>query len=142
MKKRICSKCGVEKILELDFYKNLERRETRCSTCSKEIKNSKKKEARIFVYNYFRRHPCVDCGETEVATLQFDHVRDKKHDKVSRLVNTGQTIDKIKAEIDKCEVVCANCHARRTARQYNWYASLDIKEKSNIIQYPFLELVP
>ena len=27
----------------------------------------------------------------------------------------------LKQEIAKCEVVCANCHRRRTAKQFGWY---------------------
>lgn len=45
--------------------------------------------------------------------MQFDHLGDKVYD-VSRLVSTGATLLKIQQEVDKCELVCANCHAKRT----------------------------
>lgn len=68
---------------------------------------------------YLRAHPCVDCGETDPVVLEFDHVRDKAYD-VSRLL-LGYSWARVLREIEKCEVVCANCHRRRTyARQGAW----------------------
>ena len=47
--------------------------------------------------------------------LEFDHLRDKSFAIGTALTRYGW--DKILAEIAKCEVVCANCHRRRTARR-------------------------
>jgi hypothetical protein len=68
-----------------------------------------------YLIEYFEAHPCVDCGETDPVVLEFDHLRDKRFD-------IGQSLPyrnwpSILAEIEKCEVVCANCHRRRTARR-------------------------
>jgi hypothetical protein len=65
-----------------------------------------------------RKHPCVDCGERDPVVLEFDHLRDKVRN-VSGMANACQPWAKIEAEIAKCEVVCANCHRRRTARRIN-----------------------
>jgi hypothetical protein len=51
--------------------------------------------------------------------LEFDHLRDKRAN-VSSLVQNGE-LRRIRGEIEKCDVVCANCHRRRTARRGNWY---------------------
>jgi hypothetical protein len=64
---------------------------------------------------FFETHPCVDCGENDPVVLEFDHLRDK-------VLNIGADLLRrrwadILAEIEKCEVVCANCHRRRTARR-------------------------
>lgn len=72
------------------------------------------------VIEYLSTHPCVDCGETDLVVLDFDHQRDKVAD-VSRLVNDGAPWARIEAEIEKCEVVCANDHRRRTARTQGWF---------------------
>ena len=66
----------------------------------------------IFLMAYFRSHPCVDCGENDPIVLEFDHLQDKKFAISSgiRNRNWGDVLD----EIAKCEVVCANCHRRRT----------------------------
>lgn len=73
-----------------------------------------------FVIGYLSSHPCVDCGERDIVLLQLDHLRDKTAD-VSALSREGYSLDRIKQEIAKCEVVCANCHLRRTAIRGGWY---------------------
>lgn len=71
---------------------------------------------------YLLAHPCVDCGETDLVVLDFDHVRGTKIKEIGRLVAGGSFWKKIAEEIEKCEVVCANCHRRRTARRHGgWY---------------------
>lgn len=69
--------------------------------------------------DHFRRNPCVDCGETDVRTLEFDHV-DEKLWTISHLRERGVPLDVLEAEIRRCEVVCANCHRRRTATRAGW----------------------
>jgi hypothetical protein len=66
-----------------------------------------------YLVEFFRTHPCIDCGETDPVVLEFDHVGDKRFDisKGLRDRNWQSVVD----EIAKCEVVCANCHRRRTA---------------------------
>lgn len=76
-----------------------------------------------FLIDYLRAHPCADCGETDIIVLEFDHLRDKMLD-VSVLSREGYSLERIKSEIAKCEVVCANCHKRRTAQRGGWYRFL------------------
>jgi len=66
-----------------------------------------------YLLEYFKRHPCVDCGESDPVVLEFDHLRDKAFAIGQALSRRGWR--SILAEIEKCEVVCANCHRRRTA---------------------------
>lgn len=57
---------------------------------------------------------CVDCGyNAHPWALEFDHLPGaiKVKTVASLMYNSW---DAIWAEIDKCEVVCANCHAIRT----------------------------
>ena len=71
------------------------------------------------VFDYLMANPCVDCGETHPAVLQFDHVRDKVK-AIAACMDWGWT--RLKAEIDKCEVRCANCHSLKTAKDFGWYS--------------------
>lgn len=69
---------------------------------------------------YLETHSCVDCGESRLACLDLDHVRDKKAP-VSKLVAAGYSIPTVQKELDKCEVRCANCHRVKTAREQGWW---------------------
>ena len=69
-----------------------------------------------------KSNPCVDCNEADPIVLEFDHRDDvEKIAEVGKLVANGYKWETIKEEIDKCDVRCANCHRRRTAKQFNWY---------------------
>ena len=68
-----------------------------------------------YLIEYFASHPCLDCGETDPVVLEFDHVRTKRFDIGQRLIHVRW--GEILREIKQCEVVCANCHRRRTARR-------------------------
>jgi hypothetical protein len=76
-------------------------------------------ELQRLVYDYLRCHPCVDCGETDIVVLDFDHQGDKLAG-VSQMIQQSMSWVLIEAEIEKCEVVCANDHRRRTARTLGW----------------------
>jgi hypothetical protein len=80
-----------------------------------------RKRNRQFVADYLSTHPCVDCGETDPIVLEFDHRDPKtKTDDVGRLIHST-TVANIRAEVDKCDVRCGNCHRIRTAAQFGSY---------------------
>lgn len=78
------------------------------------------KEARLAAY--LRDHPCVDCGESDVRVLEFDH-RDPqlKLACIARMFTGGWTWQAMLGEIEKCDVRCANCHRVRTSLEQNWW---------------------
>ncbi len=76
-----------------------------------------------WIVSYLRAHPCVDCGEADIIVLEFDHQRDKLAN-VSSLICEPASPKRLKAEVEKCEVVCANCHRRRTAKSQNHFKHL------------------
>lgn len=68
------------------------------------------------VVGYLKTHPCVDCGESDIVVLQFDHVRGEKKCEISKMIHGGYPWETILEEIAKCEVRCANDHMRRTSQ--------------------------
>jgi len=76
--------------------------------------------SRNFVRAFLANHPCVDCSESDIVVLEFDHVRGTKAFNIAYLVGQGRDLQTIKTEMDKCEVRCANCHRRKTAKQFGW----------------------
>lgn len=77
---------------------------------------------RQWVWNYLKSHPCVDCKESDPIVLEFDHIKDKKNKK-DLITNhtTNSSIFRLRKEISKCVVRCANCHRRKTANELKWY---------------------
>lgn len=68
---------------------------------------------RKFIIDFKENVECVDCGvKYPYYVMDFDHLEDKKFN-ISYLAATGR-IGKLKDEIAKCEIVCANCHRKRT----------------------------
>lgn len=80
----------------------------------------RREQNRREVMRYLATRSCVDCGNTNPVVLEFDH-RDPRQ----KLMNVGSMMPskrwaRVLAEIEKCDVRCANCHRRRTAKQFNW----------------------
>lgn len=66
-----------------------------------------------------KQGPCTDCGgKFPPECMQFDHVHGEKLFTISEIKGKARTL----AEIAKCELVCANCHAIRTKQRYNMSA--------------------
>ena len=68
-----------------------------------------------YLLDSFERHPCTDCGERDPLVLEFDHVADKQFSIATGLLR--RPWQAVLDEMAKCEVVCANCHRRRTVKR-------------------------
>ena len=74
----------------------------------------KNREAIKQVTRDAKKKPCADCGVAYPwYVMQFDHVRGEKKF-ILCMSHMRQGKRKVLAEIAKCDVVCANCHAQRT----------------------------
>ena len=69
-----------------------------------------------------RSQPCTDCnGVFPWFIMHYDHRnRKEKVGGVAKLVSRGQTWEAISKEIEKCDLVCPNCHAIRTHENKDW----------------------
>ncbi len=83
-----------------------------------EARRKRRVPARALVEEHLASHPCVDCGEDNPAVLEFDHVGSKRGN-VSTMSWDGFSVAALEQEIAGCDVVCANCHRRRTAHRNN-----------------------
>lgn len=81
-------------------------------------KKSNRKNARKkynFITRYKRMVGCKFCGYKEnVLALQFDHINPKEKSFSLSQGYRSKGMDKLKKEIRKCQVLCANCHAIKT----------------------------
>lgn len=137
MTTKICTKCLEEKdISEFSWSIKGIKRHPNCNACRAKQSNDyyyrnkeklleykydrqdrKREEARKYVWEYLSNQRCMDCGEYDPLVLTFDHVRGTKKMNISQMVNQGYLVEVIQEEIDKCEVVCNNCHLRREKKR-------------------------
>ena len=111
-----CSKCRRYKKKSLFWV-----RQNICKHCSTITTKKYFVENHVGMKRYFKRReeiakfkdePCVDCGHKYPAcVMDFDHVRGKKLFQISQAINVPW--DKLLKEMQKCELVCANCHRIR-----------------------------
>ena len=75
------------------------------------------KRNKAFLKRVKLKHGCQMCGYKEhSAALHFDHIEpSKKHKGLAELM--GTSLRMIKAEMRKCRILCANCHAVHTSNQ-------------------------
>lgn len=73
---------------------------------------ARREEGHKFLAEYFEKNPCVDCGNDDILTLEFDHRdgRGSSERSVVDLALAGGSRKRLMEEIDKCDVRCANCH--------------------------------
>ena len=79
-----------------------------------ERSQKKRTEIRMMLAKIKEESGCMDCKEKyPYYMLDFDHVRGNKNNNLSYMVRFD-TIDDIHKEVEKCDIVCANCHRKRT----------------------------
>ena len=79
---------------------------------------------RQYMYNFLKSHPCVVCGESDPVVLEFDHI-DQSTKTTAVSLMADYSLDRVKEEIAKCRILCANCHKRHTAIQMGWYRHIE-----------------
>ena len=62
-------------------------------------KIKRREAARQYVWDYLSTHPCVECGDSDPRSLEFDHIRGPKKESVSVLANGDYALDRVKIEI-------------------------------------------
>ena len=74
--------------------------------------------ASSFIQEYLSTKYCVECGESDMAVLTFDHVTGEKKYNIANMISRGYNVETIKTELEKTEIVCFNCHMRRERKKH------------------------
>lgn len=106
-----CKQCSSE--YHKNIYKNNQKRRQNIREAEKRSIQRNK----ILVEEYKLLNPCVDCNISDTEVLSFDHVRGQKKFNIADGVQRGVGEATLREEIEKCEVVCMNCHTKRTKRR-------------------------
>lgn len=131
MQTKKCKRCGFKKTLD-NFHNKKSSKDglhSWCKTCA--IKNAKqhyrKNDKKDILISYSKRliaelletvdkvkskYGCFNCGENEACCLDFHHINPE--DKIRNVSDwiRRKSKKRIIEEINKCIIVCSNCHRR------------------------------
>jgi len=126
-----CSLCNQEKHIT-EFNKGMCKRcrslynsNYRATNAEKlSIKRSSCREAKRAYVSLIKSNPCIDCGHVyQKEAMTFDHRTDKIYD-IYRLVNhPTASLEKLKNELEKCDLVCVGCHRNRSHDRLSEYVT-------------------
>lgn len=139
---KTCSKCKTEKTTQ-EFYSNRSKKDGRSNWCKICLKRRERERyasdeerraaiAAIFekrvqenkekLWKLLNESACTDCDISHPLVLEFDHrdpLKSATTIRAGSMATSGRSWKKIQAEIDKCDIVCANCHNIRTAKSFD-----------------------
>lgn len=96
---------GVALTLPTKTYRRL-----KCKTCYRETKKLLVARYRKWIEEYKKHRQCEKCGESDFRVLDFHHSKlERKSFNVSDFHRLAG-FEKLKKEIEKCALLCANCH--------------------------------
>jgi hypothetical protein len=108
--KKICPRCKDEKVID-EFYRR--RNDANCSTycksCTTSITTERQRLVKQKAVDYLGGKCSICTYDRYLGALEFHHINPSEKDfTIAELKLTS--FEKIKAELDKCLLVCANCH--------------------------------
>lgn len=132
---KICRLCKINKSDD-SFWKDNSRENGRQSACiacmklkylaSREKMNAEgRRRARIArdklqeaAAERLSKTGCISCGEQNIVVLEFDHRnRSSKDESIAVMIQKCRSMKRFVAEMDKCDVLCANCHRIKTSHE-------------------------
>ena len=122
-KEKYCPKCKVIKPVD-EFYKRSNRNDVGgyCKKCSNEYHTKRVKKVKLKMIKY-KGSKCVECGlnikDSHYSVFDFHHINPNEKDTIFNRIKY-QKWDKIKLEIDKCELLCSNCHRLKHSKIEGW----------------------
>jgi hypothetical protein len=140
-KDRVCQTCGH--LQSIGNFRNKNSRQ--CKSCvnarsstyrtknpeAYKIAVRKNKNKLLNQIAEYKKGPCIDCGFVGHHTqMEFDH-RDgaDKTMSVSQLLSRHASIERVIEEVQKCDLICSNCHRLRTIierKQHRQTVSSDV----------------
>lgn len=99
----------------------------------KSLKRSRiklEKRNRTLLLDFLSSSSCKDCGIGDIRVLDFDHLKDKRYTISARFKSLS--VETLVKEMEKCDVVCANCHRIRTSSRAN-----DWKHKQHLARIAY-----
>ncbi len=93
----------------------------KCKFCYQNAKNILKGKNKDWLQKYKKDSKCGVCGINDHRVLEFHHLDRKDKDfSISFMFNNRFGLEKMKAEIKKCVILCANCHRITHWEENGW----------------------
>lgn len=111
---KLCSKCARWKdVSEFYFLRKRNLHSAYCKECHKGYVQDKRLKLKIEAINY-KGNKCLDCSQQFIHQVyDFHHLDPAKKDFTVAELLDRLSWDEIKTELDKCVLLCANCHRIR-----------------------------
>jgi hypothetical protein len=77
----------------------------------------KKKKAWLIEYK-LTSGGCIKCGESDPVCLDFHHRNPKEKELTLSLAIARASLERIQKEVEKCDILCANCHRKLHAKEH------------------------
>jgi len=77
-----------------------------------------RKKRQLFIQELKESSPCVDCvTRYPYYVMDYDHCRGEKLFEIADSIKNPVSMERLLAEIAKCDLICANCHRIRTFKR-------------------------
>lgn len=109
---RYCKKSYSEKDFGVALTtENKVYRRHKCRFCYRKTKKNLIEKRRKWIDDYKRSKWCSHCGVSDYRVIDFHHQDgEKKEFSIAVAHAEGYSLERIKKEIEKCILLCANCH--------------------------------
>ena len=108
---KFCPHCQQNKVLD-DFYFSNGKYSPYCKECTKEREREKYKNKKLQIDQWkIDQGGCKKCGEMRPYVLDMHHINPQEKDfSISDAIRLGFFTTKFQEELNKCIILCANCH--------------------------------
>jgi hypothetical protein len=117
-KKTICKTCAKKESRKY-YYANIDTQRAQALIRAKRNRYNLRNKFN----HYLTDKKCIKCGIADPVVLEFHHHHNDKAYNIASMIIRGFGWERILAEIKKCDILCANCHRKQTALDYNWSKS-------------------
>lgn len=117
---KICKNCEKEKELT-EFYTQQQKGkegqvwkyyDSYCKTCRTKYQSERSIEIKQKAIDYLGGK-CQDCGLIDIPCVYDFHHLDPSEKELAFGSRGGKSFETLKKELDKCVLLCANCHRKR-----------------------------